>query len=466
MPQKQGEKMEIANDSVLWRRADELFGRPREQWTTVDEMIYELPDYFNNDVEKMEEMRFKAIKESLNHHYGKSQFYNQLCKEYDFTPDDVKEMKDLEKIPMLPDTFFKEYPAENPKAVFDWLARISTVELDTYDHHGKDLQGFLRWAEVRLEGLVNHSSGTTGHYSFMFRDKITFQRFYFAAVKTLLGIPNSLDDDPHYVYPGSPNTFLTIGKWLGEGAKVVSESKRHFLTDREISMSIARLMSTGHAKSLKEKFILKALKKAMIKGEEKMINLLDELDKKGEQSVIITPPFQLYSIMLKMKERGIKLNLGESNSVVVTGGGWKIFENRKVPLSEFASMVEDTLGAPSKYYVDVYGMSEMNGLGVSCEEGYKHLHPWIHPMVLDDNQGHIDYNEWGRFAFLDPVANSYPGYIITGDRVKLLEKCPVCGKPGPVLESDITRMAGAEAKGCANLMRGLMAEEFKKAEKK
>ena len=27
-------------------------------------------------------------------------------------------------------------------------------------------------------------------------------------------------------------------------------------------------------------------------------------------------------------------------------------------------------------------------------------------------------------------------------------------------------MVGAEAKGCANLMRGLMAEEFKKAEKK
>jgi len=50
--------------------------------------------------------------------------------------------------------------------------------------------------------------------------------------------------------------------------------------------------------------------------------------------------------------------------------------------------------------------------------------------------------------------------------VKLLEKCPICDKPGPVLESDITRMAGAEAKGCANLMRGLMAEEFKKVEQK
>ncbi|MEA3457532.1 MAG: hypothetical protein U9R21_02505 [Candidatus Thermoplasmatota archaeon] len=458
--------MKNPNSGVIWQRNNELFGRPREQWTTVDEMIYGLPNYFNNDPKKMEAMRFKATKESFHHHYEKSRFYNQLCKEYDLSPDDIKNTKDLEKIPMLPDTFFKEYPSEKPKEVFDWLTKISTVNLGSYDYRGKDLQGFLRWAEGRMEGLVNHSSGTTGHYSFMFRDKITFQRFYFAVVKTLLSIPASLKDDPHYVYPGSPNTFLTIGKWLGEGAKVFSESKRHFLTKREITMSISRLMSTGHARSFKEKLMLKALKKAMMKGEEKMITLLEELDRKKEQSVLITPPFQLYSMMLKMKERGIHLNLGESDSVVFTGGGWKIFENRKVPLSEFARMVEDTLGISSKYYVDIYGMSEMNGLGISCEGGYKHLHPWINPMVLDNNRGIIGYDEWGRFAFHDPVANSYPGYIITGDRVKLLKECPVCGKTGPVLESDITRMTGAEAKGCANLMRGLMAERFKDAEKR
>ena len=127
-------------------------------------------------------------------------------------------------------------------------------------------------------------------------------------------------------------------------------------------------------------------------------------------------------------------------------------------------LYRDALEIPSKYYVDLYRMSEMNGLGV--HGGYKHLHPWIHPMVLDDNQGHIGYDEWGRFAFPDPIANSYPGYIITGDRAKLLEKCPVCGKTGPVLESNITQMVGAEAKGCVNLMRRMMAEEFKKVEKK
>jgi hypothetical protein len=212
--------------------------------------------------------------------------------------------------------------------------------------------------------------------------------------------------------------------------------------------------------------VLGALKKAMKKGEEKLLRLLQELDRKGEQSVIISPPFQLFSLMMKMQEQGISLDLGRCNSVVFTGGGWKIFENRKVPLSEFAQMVENTLGISSEYYVDVYGMSEMNGLGVSCEAGYKHLHPWIHPMVMSDNEGMLGYGEWGRFAFLDPVAHSYPGYVITGDRVKLLKRCPICEKQGAVLEADITRMAGSEGKGCANLMRGLMAEEFKKAERK
>ena len=132
--------MENPNGGVIWQRNNELFGRPREQWTTVDEMIYGLPNYFNNDPEKMETMRFKAIKESLHHHYEKSRFYNQLCKEYDLSPDDIKNTKDLEKIPMLPDTFFKEYPSEKPKEVFDWLTKISTVKLGSYDYQGKDLQ--------------------------------------------------------------------------------------------------------------------------------------------------------------------------------------------------------------------------------------------------------------------------------------------------------------------------------------
>lgn len=82
-------------------------------------------------------------------------------------------------------------------------------------------------------------------------------------------------------------------------------------------------------------------------------------------------------------------------------------------------------------------------------------------MVLDENNEPVGYGEEGRFAFLDPAANSYPGFIITGDKVKLLDGCPECEREGIVIKDEISRMVGAEAKGCGNLMRDLMVEEMR-----
>jgi len=60
-----------------------------------------------------------------------------------------------------------------------------------------------------------------------------------------------------------------------------------------------------------------------------------------------------------------------------------------------------------------------------------------------------EYGEWGRYAFLDASAQSYPGFIISGDRVRMFEHCPVCDRPGPVLDREIERAKGEEVRGCA-----------------
>jgi hypothetical protein len=72
----------------------------------------------------------------------------------------------------------------------------------------------------------------------------------------------------------------------------------------------------------------------------------------------------------------------------------------------------------------------------------------------------VGFGEWGRFAFLDPAGYGYPGFIMSGDKVKLFEKCPKCNKTGIVMESEISRMGGAEARGCGNLMRNLLADKI------
>lgn len=444
----------------LWTNLTDLFSVPREQWTTVDSMIYGMDNYFDYDAASIREARTRAIREAFDHHYSDNLFYHRYCKDNDIQPDDVKTEEDLTSIPMVPDNFFKDYPDEDPKSVYEWLYRVSSVNIGDYDFTGSNLQDFLNWAETRLRGVVTHSSGTTGNFSIMFRDQLTTQRWFYAADKTLLFSIIHPHDDVQFVYPGPIKTYLTMGHWISEGTQIFDDGQRHFLTERELTMDIVRLMS-GQVEGIKDKLKLKLLQKAMKKGQHKLIKLLEKMNTANKQVIILTFPFQLYDLMEIMQQESISLSLGDQDSIVITGGGWKIHQGKKVSPHIFAGMIEETLGVPAEHYKDIYGMSEMNALGMDCEGRYKHLHPWLYPMVLDDDNQPKGYDEEGRFAFLDPVSNSYPGFIITGDHVKLYEHCPACGRPGVVMDSDISRMAGAEAKGCGNLMRDLIAEELR-----
>jgi len=101
---------------------------------------------------------------------------------------------------------------------------------------------------------------------------------------------------------------------------------------------------------------------------------------------------------------------------------------------------------------------------VHCPEGH-YLHiptTYYHPLVLDDEFKPVGYNEYGRFAFLDGAAYSYPGFIISGDRVRMLEHCPVCDRPGPVLEPEVTRVSGKEMRGCAEELRRMISADIGK----
>lgn len=455
-------KMEKGNGRILWKRTEKLFGKPREQWKTVDEMIYGVDDYFNVPKEEGNRKREKAIKEAFAFHYQNNLFYNRFCEDRGITPEDIKTEKDFPKIPMMPDTFFKDYPSEKPKDVYEWLYRASSVDIGEYDFKGKSLQKFLEWAENRLKGIVLHSSGTSGKFSIMFRDEETYRRFFHVIAKLLMFHIIPVEDDLHLVYPGTPKTFLAMGHVVATASKIFDDEHMHFLTDRPMTMEIVKLMSSGQAEGLKQKLELKLLQKAMAKGQYTLLHLLEKLEKEKQQVCFLSFPFQVWDMMDIMEKEGITLDLGETNSFMVTAGGWKIFAFKKVTEDKFASRVEKILGIPKENYKDAYGMSEMNGLALSCEKRYKHLTGWIYPQVLDDDLEPVGFGEWGRFAFLDPAGYGYPGFIMTGDRVKMLEECPECGKTGVVLESEITRMAGAEARGCGDLMRHLLAEELGK----
>jgi Acyl-protein synthetase, LuxE len=83
--------------------------------------------------------------------------------------------------------------------------------------------------------------------------------------------------------------------------------------------------------------------------------------------------------------------------------------------------------------------------------------------VLDSDLEPVGYGELGRFAFLDPLAYTYPGFIMSGDEVRLLEHCPACDRLGPVLDHEIGRLSSEEMRGCAAQVRAALEQDLRGA---
>ncbi len=102
-------------------------------------------------------------------------------------------------------------------------------------------------------------------------------------------------------------------------------------------------------------------------------------------------------------------------------------------------------------------MTEANVFMVRCDHGRFHIPPILEPVIFDEallplagTTGH------GIFGFLDPLALAYPGFIITGDLVRLVGGDCACGLSGPAI-TEIGRAQNREIKGCAGVMASVRA---------
>jgi long-chain-fatty-acid---luciferin-component ligase len=206
------------------------------------------------------------------------------------------------------------------------------------------------------------------------------------------------------------------------------------------------------------RFIYKATSIRMV---DKIIKWMDFHAQADNRIALVGAPFIISAVMNKLREQGRSFDFSKRGGII-TGGGWKAFENQRIGVAEFRRQVKEILGIEGNFCLDVYGMVEGNGWMVHCPEGH-YLHApysYYEPMVLDQDNKPLGYGQWGRYAFLDAAAMSYPGFVITGDVVRLLEHCPVCDRPGPVLEPEIRRATGEDIRGCAEEVRQVISADL------
>ncbi|RLF42009.1 MAG: hypothetical protein DRN12_01675 [Thermoplasmata archaeon] len=433
---------------------------PKEKWTPVEEALYKPKDLYRVPLDEAKKLQLDAIKYSFKYHYENNQFYHNFCKEHGITPDDIKTNEDLKKIPLIPDKFFKEYPSGRDFAT--WLGNIYTGKLPkivikqknpSYD----DVIDAFNEAGI----IVTYSSGTGGRHTFIPRDKRTFSTTEYTAAKSLLTMMYPLweyDAHAYLMMPDPRVNFIYAGKALDIAYDLV-KNVNAAITQRVTTKLIS--MAMGGGGGLKGKIVRYAFYRESKKTIDRIVDWLKQREKAGDKIFLIGAPYLIHFVIEQLKKEGTRLDFGE-NGGVGTGGGWKIHEHQRLPVSEFRKEVEEYLGIPSKYCLDIYAMVEGNGWMVHCPEGhYLHVpYTYYKAMVLNENFEPVDYGETGRFAFLDAAAFSYPGFIITGDQVKLLERCPVCDRPGPVLEPEIKRAKGEDVRGCAEEVRRMLTTDL------
>jgi phenylacetate-coenzyme A ligase PaaK-like adenylate-forming protein len=434
---------------------------PKDTWTPIDEAIYKPLDLYRIPLKDANQMQFKSIKYAFNYHYKNNEFYNNFCKEHNVSPDDIKTNDDFKKIPLIPDKFFKDYPKGKDFAT--WVANVYTGELpEIVINKSKPTYDEVIDAFNKAGIIIAFSSGTSGKHTFIPRNQRTFNTCEYVAAKSLVNMIYPLWEYDAYGYLLMPNPKKT-NVYAGKVLEIYFDAAKDLSVaiDREVTTELIRLTMGG--KGVKAKIAQLLAKRSSVKMIDDIIKWLQDREKNNDKFTMVGAPYILFAVMKKLKREGISFNFGEKAGIA-TGGGWKVQEHNRIPFHAFQKEVEDVLGIPDKYCLDIYGMVEGNGWMVHCPEGHYLHSPYSYykPLVLDEEFNQVDYGESGRFAFLDSAAMSYPGFVVTGDQVKLLERCPICNRPGPVLEPEIKRVKGEEIRGCAEEVRRMLSSDIGK----
>ncbi|MCD6512049.1 MAG: hypothetical protein J7K61_00395 [Thermoplasmata archaeon] len=429
--------------------------------TPVEKAVYEPKSFFSIPDREANEYKFKAIKYAFKHHYENNSFYRQMCKEKGVTPDDIKSIDDFVKIPLVPHEFFKGYPSGKEFAM--WLVSIMSIDPPKIVVKGKNPtydDVISAFADAGI--VVAYSSGTTGRFTFIPRDENTYKMAEYSIGKSAIDMLQHWWDYDTYAYllfPDPRTTNIYVGKVTRILFDVVKDTR--VAIETKITTDLLRI-SMGNVRNLKEKMLSKLIASKMKKMNDQMVNKIikwaDERNKNKDRIFFAGAPFILNMVMEKMDEDGIRYDFGERGAIL-TGGGWKTQEDKRLPVEEFRKKVEEFFGIPPENTLDLYAMVEGNGFIVHCPESH-YLHipkTYYHPIVLDENDEPVAPGEEGRFAFLDAIPKSYPGFIKTGDKVKLIDSCD-CGREGYVLEPEVSRIRGEEIRGCAEEMRRILRE--------
>jgi hypothetical protein len=442
------------------------------------------------DPEQAKELRRQAILINHQNYLKTIPFYRKLAQE-----EGCNENIDLNIIKqklILPEDIFKSYSQEwldnnNYTAMNKWLSSLycQNVEVDVTRVCSID-DWISRLDEAGIE--ISCSSGTSGTISFVPRSTANWETIRIAnksfITPFLIQRKVSTPIAGYLTKPAmkllSSEAFTKIvnkvglkdfdGIFLGfssgkTGNQVLMKTlspmfRRHyFLYDLDLSMNALRCFRRG-ARNEDENILLEKFRiEVNQRRDENYLKIVDHLiesTREGQKIFMFGAPYQLKELCDFMTSQNQKVTLNKE-SLIIFGGGWKSFTGESMDRESFFKMLSASFELTQDRIIEWYSMTEINALMMRCQAGRFHIPPLLEPVIFDEELNPLEGDDLsGTFGFLDPLAYSYPGFIISGDHVHLVEGKCSCGLMGPAV-TEIKRARNREVKGCGGIMSSIRA---------
>lgn len=323
---------------------------------------------------------FKAMQENCAFQYENCPEYRKILDTKGFSPKDLKEYTDLERLPFLPTLYLKRH------AVFSMPQRRMLIKAT--------------------------SSGTSGAKSRMGYNFMSLYR----GLRMILTLGKY-----HRLFSLKPVHYLILGYEPNKANKTVISKTSYGFT--YFAPAISRDYALRYTKD-GYKLDLEHLKERLIKFSQ-------------SKHPVRTAGFPAYTYFLlkQMKEEGVKVTLPKG-SVLTLGGGWKQFYAEKVEKKEFYALAKEVLGIEESNIIEFFGAAEHLVLYVDCKCHHFHVPVYSRVLIRDvDTLKPVPDGEIGLINLLTPEVDSVPILSIMTDDLGRLhrEKCP-CGVESPWLE--------------------------------
>lgn len=440
--------------------------------------------------EHARELRRQAILTNHTNYLTHIPIYQRYAQEEGIVSlDDIQPIK---QHLMFPDELFKSYDQrwlddKDFTRMNAWLSEIHSqrVEIDV-----TGIDSIDAWINRLAQASIHivYSSGTSGNLSFVPRDATNWELFKTVSTCYLtpllmgrkLGTPLQqllVSLACHWM---KPDTFSRVSHRLGPtdfdavfldfnsgrtGNQTLEQElapffhQHHFLYETQLSPSVLRLAVRG-PKTEHDRQQLLALQEVIIGQKEqnyrKIIRILKQSVVERRKIFIFGTTYHFKELCEVIGSNGESIEL-VPGSTILFGGGWKLFTGEKIPPDQLMKLIADTLGVLPERILEGYSMTEINVFTLRCEYGRFHIPPLIEPVIFDKALEIMEGDDLhGVFGFLDPLATSYPGFIISGDEVHFVDGECACGLSGPAL-LEIGRLSHREVKGCGGIMASLAA---------